>query len=429
MDALLARAAFSVEEGKPGEAIADLRSALAKQSDSQRGMLLLARTYVLNGDMELAEDAYRKLVELNPTHRIARNELAILIGNRGDAEQAARLLRDTLEMAPGDIGASRNLVTALMIEQDFDAAAQEAQRMIELGDMSGDADYQLGVALQGKGDLDGAMSAYRQSLDKNPRSEASLASLSQLLAQNGRTADAEQLLTSTSADHPDFALPHVLLGELYRANGREPEARQQYRTAIERDPAATGAYVGLAGTWPGNSDEQLEVLRAGYAAVPGDRRLALALGSAYKERGQFEEAIGIYEDVVRRNGGDDMIVTNLAFLLLDVRTDADSYARALELVLRFEREASHPFNVAALGWAYHRNGQGARAVRQLERAVAAIGENPKLRYYLGMAYLAQANRVDARGELRKSVDLADAAGGWFQGYEEAVAALEELEAS
>lgn len=428
VDALLSRAAFSIGDDRLDEAIADLRSATVKQPDSERGLLMLARTYLLNGDAELAENAYRRLVALNPANRVARNELATVIGNRGDIEQAAELLRETLQMAPGDVGASRSLVQALLADEDFEGAASEAQRMIDLGESSGLADFQLGLAREAQGDREGAIAAYSSALDKNPAADGALANLSRLLVQAGRPAEAEDRLRRHAEAHPDSTAARVVLADLMAADGRVEEARAAYREVIAQRPETVGAYVGLAGTFAGGSDEQLEVLAQGLEANPGNAQLGLALGSAHKQRDENEEAISVYEAIVAVNGGDDIIVTNLAALLLDERTDRASHARALELVRRFETEASHPFNVAMLGWAYYRNGQPDRAVRHLERAVAEIGQNPKLRYYLGMAYLDDGNEVGAVQELEKAVSMTDAAGGWFDGYEEAVATLKALRA-
>ena len=423
VDALLSRAAFSIQDGDLDEAIADLRSALAKQPDSERGQLMIARAYLLDGEAALAEDAYRRLVESNPANRAARNELASLIGNRGDAEQAAALLRETLEMAPGDVGASRNLVRAMLLQQDYAGAEKEARRMLDLGESSGDADYQLGQALQAQGEDERAIAAYQAALSKNPAAEAPLKELVRLLGQADRRNEAETLLVQHIDANPDLPLPRLLLGELYRTDGRSEAARAVFDEAVKRQPDAIGAYLGLSSTFGTGSDEQVAALARGLDANPGNAQLGLALGSAYKQRQDFDSAIEIYEGIVELNGGDDLIVNNLAALLLDTRTDEQSHARALELASRFESGATHPFNLAVLGWAYHRNGQSAQAVRYLERAVAEIGENPKLRYYLGMAYLGAGDKIGAEQQLEQAIEVTDAAGGWFDGYDEAVAAL------
>ena len=428
VDALLFRAAFSVQDNQMDQAIADLRSVRARQPDSERGLLMLARAYLLNGDVELAGDVYRRLLERNPTNRAARNELASLIGNQGDADQAALLLRETLKMAPGDVGASRNLVKAMMIQQDFEGAAREARRMVDLGESSGSADFQLGLAMQAQNEDEQAIAAYKDALQKNPNAEEPLNNLIRLLVETGRTEEAERFLETHAEVNPESTLTQLLLGELYRSDGRTDQARAVFTALIERQPDVVGAYIGLAAILASEPDEQATILAQGLKNNPGNSQLGLVLGSAYKQREDYERAIEVYEGVVQVNGGSDIIVNNLALLLLDFRTDETSHSRALELASRFETSATHPFNLGVLGWAYYRNGQSVRAARYLERAVAEAGDNPKLRYFLGMAYLRNGDATGARQELEKAVNVADAAGGWFEGYDEAVVELKALQA-
>jgi tetratricopeptide (TPR) repeat protein len=123
----------------------------------------------------------------------------------------------------------------------------------------------------------------------------------------------------------------------------------------------------------------------------------------------------------------DYIVNNLAVLLLDVRSDKASYARALKLAGGFADGAAHPFNLAVLGWAYYRNGEYGSATRFLERAVAATPEvSPQLRYYLGMAYLKSGNTAGAQRELQQAVESAAATGTLFTGLDTARSTLRSL---
>jgi len=428
-DALIYRAAFSFQDNKLREAVADLRSALVRQPDSQRALLLLARTYVRSGEAALAEDAYRKLLALNPVSSAARTELAAVIGGRGDLKEAENILREALQFTPLDQSSSSSLVATLMSQGDLKGAEAEARRMIDLGDPSGQANYELGVAFQLQNNDEQAIAAYRQALDQNPLADQPLQDLVQLLSRAGKFAEAEAYLDRHIEAHPDHLMAKLLLATVYRDSGRTGLARELFRQIITVQPTATGAYVGLAGLSPPGSDERFAVLAEGHARNPGDPQLGLALGSADEKRGAYEDAIKVYETVLAAGGGNDFIVNNLAVLLLDVRKDQASYARALELTARFAEGDRHPFNLAALGWANYRNGKYAEAVRFLEKAIAGSpGEIPQLRYYLGMAYLKSGNPQGAQQALETAVDTADANGTQFTGLDEARATLKLLRA-
>jgi Flp pilus assembly protein TadD len=122
------------------------------------------------------------------------------------------------------------------------------------------------------------------------------------------------------------------------------------------------------------------------------------------------------------------VANDLASLLLDHRTDEESYRQALQLASRFSR-ASIPAALDTLGWAYYRNGNYEQAVTFLERAVMGADQAPELRYHLGMAYLALDNPVGARQELDRAISQAQAAEIGFTGMEDAQAALKTLEES
>ena len=429
VDALLSRAAIRFINGQLNEVIADLRLALVRKSDSERALLLLARAYLSNDDVVLAEDTYRRLLNVNPANRPARNELASLVGNRGNTDETEELLRKSLEIGPGDSGASRNLIRALLINENFEDAANEARRIIGLGENTGVADYQLGLALQAQEDFAGAIAAYKESVHKNPTADESLDALIRLLAQTGRLDEAETYLETHIDNHPEHIKARLILADLLRGSGRLERAQPIYYRIILEQPATAGAYIGLAATHPGASDERITVLADGHKKNPGNPLLGLALGVTYEKHQAYEDAIAVYEQIIAVNGGNNFIVNNLVALLLDFRTDQASFEQALRLASRFEDTTNHPFNLAVLGWAHYRNEQYPQAVRHLERAVA-MSQNriPQLRYYLGMAYLKNSNLVAAQQELQNAVDAALAADTSFTGLEDAQLALKSLAA-
>jgi tetratricopeptide (TPR) repeat protein len=427
VDALLYRAAFSYQDGRYDETIADLRSVLARQPESERALFMLARTYVTSGEAALAEDTYRSLLALNPSLAPARNELAAIVAGRGDLTEAEKLLRAALAAAPGDETASRNLVLALLRQGNYQAAATEAERMSAQGAPTGASEYQLGLALELQNQADKAIAAFRAAVTKNPLADQPLADLTRLLVQTGRPAEAEQYLKSHIAAHPDHRIAPVLLGTVYRDTGRAELARQVLREATRAKPASPAAWVALASVADSGSDEQLAILRDAHAQLPADAQLGLALGAAYERRRDYPAALGVYEAVVASGSDNEFVVTNLAILLLDYRSDAASHARALALAERFTSGAKYPAQLAALGWAYYRNDRAAEAVRYLEQAVAASPEpNPQMAYYLGMAALAAGDKARARAELQRAIAGAEQARITFTGLDEARATLRTL---
>lgn len=426
-EALRYRAAYSITDRKYDEAIADLRSSLVREPQSQIALLMLARTYVLSGDAALAEDTYRKLLAIDPALVPARNEMAAVIGGRGDMEQAEKLLRESLQIRPGDADSARRLVSALLAGGDYKAAEEQARQALQAGDSSGVAEYQLALALQAQQQTGQAIAAYKAALERSPMAGEPLAGLVTLLVKSGRASEAQAYLESHLRAHAEDVNAQVLLGTVYRDSGNVELARSTFRKVIAGRPEAMGAYIGLASTFPPGSADYLAVLQEAHRKNPADAQAGFGLGVAYEKRKEFEKAIAAYEETIRAGGSSEFLVSNLALLLLDARSDKASHARALDLVSGFAQSAVHPYQLGVLGWAYYRNGRYADAVRHLERARAASPtDNPQIRYYLGMAYLRNDNPVGAREELTQAVKLAESGGSGFAGLDEARAALKSL---
>ena len=215
-----------------------------------------------------------------------------------------------------------------------------------------------------------------------------------------------------------------LLGAVLESEGNAAAAAEEYKKVIEMQPEGNRAYVALAGLYRDDPEKRIRRhrgrLRPKYRMT---KTLGLLLATEYEKLERYEEAISIYEATLLQNDGNNLAANNLAALMLDVRTDPDSYARALELAIRFE-DSQEAALADTLGWAYYRNNQYANAIRHLEIAVDAANEVAILRYHLGMAYLRSDDIVRGKQELEKAIELAKID---FPGIEEARAEAEQIE--
>ncbi|MDJ0928054.1 MAG: tetratricopeptide repeat protein [Gammaproteobacteria bacterium] len=425
-DALLVRAAFRYADREFNDAISDLRVVLRKEESSERALRLLARSYVQNGDAVLAQDTYRRLLAIKPGDQLASAELATLLARQGEIGAAEDVLRERLEAEPDDSRAMAGLVQTLLAQQDIEAAELEARRLVDLNEENALAQFQLGRVMQAKGDVDEAVAAYKMTLEENPNATPALQGLTQVLVQNGREQEALDYLQSYLQKNPGQPAAQLLLGAVHARTGNVDAAREVYEAVISGNPQLAQGYAARSGLEPAGSDARLQVLRRGYDANPTNASLALLLTTELERQEQYEEAMAIYESLVEANPDNLIAANNLAALMLDHRDDAASHARALELAKKLEQAEQAPL-LDTVGWAYYRNGDYARAVRYLERAVAGASELAILRYHLGMAYAKNNNPVGARQELSQALELA--ADSTFVGIEEARATLAEIEAS
>jgi len=217
-------------------------------------------------------------------------------------------------------------------------------------------------------------------------------------------------------------VPRLLLAAVYAQQGKTGAAAEQYEEIISLQPNATRAYASLAALYPDDPSMRRSIYQRGIDANPQDPALNLLLAGEYERADQAENAVGIYENILANDANNALAANNLAALLLDYRSDAESHARALELAKQFEN-SDQPALLDTLGWAYYRTGDYENAIRLLEAAVAGDDKVGLLHYHLGMAFVKAGMAERGREALEQSLSLAT---GKFPGIDEARATLETL---
>ncbi len=421
-DALMVRAAFSYTEKDFDDAVADLRTVLRAQPESERALLLLARSHIAMDNRELAQDAYRRLIELNPAHSTASTELAEMLTQGGDVPMAEEVLREQLAADPEDRRAASSLIQALLLQGDIEGAETQARTMLDFGDDTGLAEFQLGRVLQAKQSSQQAIDAYKDALDKNPRAPEPLQGLVAILVSADRSDEAVDYLRTHLDQYPEQLAPRMLLAAVYTRQEKIEAAAEQYEEIISLQPSATRTYASLGALYPDDQQKRREIYQRGIDANPKEQPIHLLLASDYERTGQFEDAIKIYENILENNSSNILAANNLAALLLDHRSDTESHARALKLSRQLENSDQSAL-LDTLGWAYYRNGDYGNAIRILELAVAKGDEIALLHYHLGMAFVKAEMPKRGREELKISLSLAE---DTFIGIEEARATLSKL---
>ncbi len=109
---------------KYGRARRCLAAALAHRPDSARYHLLLATALQADdrGDLQRADEHYRRSLELDPQQVKCRSDSGLLAVRLGRTEEGLARLRQAVEEAPGDVEALRKLVKGLRLADRPDEA-------------------------------------------------------------------------------------------------------------------------------------------------------------------------------------------------------------------------------------------------------------------------------------------------------------------
>ncbi|MFZ1624728.1 MAG: tetratricopeptide repeat protein [Gammaproteobacteria bacterium] len=420
--ALLFRAGLHFQDKKYDEAVADLRLVLRKEPNNERALLLLGQAYVQANDLTLAKDTYRRVLEVNPKSQDGLQQLAALYAMSKEFPEAEELLRKQVELMPDDALASGRLVEVLMAQGQTEKAEAEARRLASLSGQAGVGDFSLGRVLAQKKDYSGAAEAFRKSAAARKNDPLPLEGLVRSLLAAGKPDDAIAVLNKELGNSENELFAKFLLGGIYGGQGDANKAESYLEEVVKKKPDSVVAWQSLASVYRKDPDARIKVYERGLKANPGSVELTMLLGTELELAKRNEDAIKLYENLLKATPEADPAINNLAALLLDYRSDKASWARALELAKKLEK-AENPAVLDTLGWAHYRNAQYPEAVSVLERVVAKAGQFPIFHYHLGMAYLAAGNTVGAKQELKRAVDEAQSD---YPGLDEARAALKKL---
>jgi tetratricopeptide (TPR) repeat protein len=367
---------------------------------------------------ELRIEAAQKVLQKQPDHFQAYNDLALALVRRGRETghsmyypQARVAIEESLRVKPENFEAEQAEVDLLLAEHQYLAALEKARvlnhRMpdavlvwgyiaeaeADLGDYQQAEEaaqwmmnlrpgnlpaYLVGATLrQDWGDIDGALDFLSKALQQTPPFETEetawiLTRMAKLLRQSGRPAAAEALLQKALKAFPNYYLSREELAELYLAQNRQAEAVDTVATLMKsvRSPqclllaARAYAQAGMA-----NADDMyLEFERAARAQIVQPDNANVELIEYYAGRARRpQEALRI--------SGLEMQNRHNVWIL-------DAYA-----------------------WALYANGECVEADRQIQTALAVGTRDAGLFYHAGAIEAACGNRDKASRYFQQSLDL------------------------
>jgi len=408
VQALQSRAALSFTEGRYEDTVSDLRTVLAREPGKQYSQLLLARTYLKLGSSALAGDAYQRLLQLNANHKEALSELTALVISERNFVAAEELIRHQLEIDSDNIQLKSMLIEVLAMQIKLAEAETLSRELMAIENGSTIGAFQLGRVLHAQKKYEESANAYRSALEGSPKSTVALEGLITSLIDGNDKSTARKILKERIEENPEEIPGRFLLGNIFLSDGEMQSARELYEEVLQRAPKFQGVYLAIARTHEGNSDAQAEIYQRGLEEQPGNPEFGILLGTINEKSGDYENAITVYEQILKVNPGSFIIINNLAATLLEYREDRASHERALKLAEKLAKTENSVY-LDTVGWAYYRTGDISNAVSYLERSVekSTTGQVPAIHYHLGLAYAASDNISGAQQAFEKAISMGE----------------------
>ena len=280
--ALMLQSRLLAAEGKSEEAIGLLQEGLRQSPDDPRMRLLLARLLVSEGELEAAAAQFDLLLQANPDDRDLLLSLALI---NLEAEQ-------------------------------FEAAAEHFQRLLDTDPENDTARYHLGVANAELGRTEEALQAWQEVQGERDFLTSRLR-ISQLMVEQGRTAELAERLNADRAARPDAGLQLYLIEIENLAQTDAALAMQRANQALQRyEQDSNLLYTRAMLADKVGHAAQLEAgLRAITARAPDNAMALMALGYTLADRNeQPEEALLLIQRAAAINPDDPAITDSLGWV-------------------------------------------------------------------------------------------------------------------
>jgi tetratricopeptide (TPR) repeat protein len=306
--AMAIKAVAQVYTGNLSQARSDLTAQLNQFPESPYLQNAMALVYLADKKFTDAEKLLNRLIEKNRDDTRAILSTALLYSSTDRASQALKLLQDRLKLKPDD----------QLVRAGVAAAA-------------------LGTSMKHPENLAIAEKEYAQLTELQPDALPFYFGLAETLWRKGEIQRAVEVLKRGQAIAPDNPFANLQLALALENTGMRLEAQRFYQNAVDNDANGGIALNNLAFLLAEDGkdlDKALDYATRAQRLMPANDQVTDTLGYIYFKQQATDNAIAIFEDLVKRNPASASFRYHLGMALYqkgDVKAAKQHLLTALDL--------------------------------------------------------------------------------------------------
>ncbi len=386
------------EQGKYDEAAIQFLNAIKLDPKFAEGHFRLAEAYIR---LEAWPEAYRELqrtVTLDPDHLRAQLELGNLLLAARSLEEAQGVADKLLKQYPTNADAHILHANLEIARDDREAAIGEIQNAIGLDSNRPEFYVQLAM-LQSATHLDVAQSALQKALAVHPKFVPAIEALAIIYRNIGRNAEAENLLKQAIQLDAKNLKPRGQLAQLYLSEDRKSEA-ERVMVQAKNELGREKQMYRVLGEYYVNTGE-LEKATSEFALLSRQHPTDLSVTHDYVElllrQNKTDEAERVNDDALKKNPK-DAGAQMLRGRILNLRGQFNDAIDILQAALKDAPQ--HAGGHYQLGFAFNKTGNLERAEQEWRNAIKL--EPRLIDAQLAIAQIAL--RKDDRTSLRQAAE-------------------------
>lgn len=423
--ALLLKAGMLLEDNKTDDAISALRIVTREAPNSSRALLMLAKAHEMAGAAALADEHYLKAFQSSKFSSQFGIPYAQYLAKQNQLPRAEKVIEDILAGNPSDTATLQLLAQFKLSQGDLIGAQKVADDIRKLGNDKNLSEKIMGVVFAAKKDYASSISSFKRVYEASPNDMQPIASLVRAYLLAGKTKEANQFLESVLKANPKNTNARLLKSQLLVDSGDKAKAAESFNQLISEVPENIDAYQQLALMHARDNQliEAEKVIKMGLAKVPNSFALQLTLAGLYESSGRYDDAISLYETMLKQQPDAEVAINNYASLLTDRKSDKPSLEKAYAMAQRFKNSEIPQFK-DTLAWAAYRLGKYDESLDLMKSASNKMPGAAIFHYHLGKIYLAKHDKLNAKKAYEQVVKLS--LNNKFEFSDEVNLALKEL---
>lgn len=327
--------------------------------------ILVAEFAQIDGDFELARDAFERAAEKDPRSALIHERLSRLAWQLDDVAGAVREGELALALDPDSLRTRLFLGRLYRLRRNFEGL-NHVLRDAEGSPLNPDSAYVLYQAAFERGEIERAESLARELIETEPDQLRGILSLAAVFEQTSEFDSAESTVRRGLEAFPNHFLLFMRLAEIERARGNRAGEIAVYREILEGHPDHYGILqrMGQAQIDGNDIDGAIETFGRVVERYADDTISLRRLASLEFSAGRYESAAARLEAVLAR----DAEQPELAFALGQIRKATGDKVRALETFNRIRPQDPNYFDarieIAAL---LESEGRFDEAIEEIDR--------------------------------------------------------------
>ena len=312
----VALAALEIRTGDTKKALALVEANLKERANNIDLLAMRARLGIILGQMDMARDSYRQVLDQEPTNLNVRHDLADLLVNTNDLDGAKLLMTEGLRVQPGNADLLRYYLGVVQQADGLNAALVAAERLA-----ADPANQPAGRLLKGDvyaaaGRFEDAIAAYTAEFRSEPNSALALR-IATARASAGQAEQAAQGLREWLSAQPNDVEAASALATLDLASHRFYDAEQHLQIVLNKRPNDANALNNLAWVYQQRNDPRARSVAQKAYLISPSASVADTLGWILVTQGSAESGLTLLRQAAAQLAGVPTVNYHLAVALKD----------------------------------------------------------------------------------------------------------------